>query len=148
LGIKWYRKDEKVKPIHWVGPTKKDLSKFATPIKQIFGYALYLAQRGLTHPDTKLMKGKLRAVTEIRVDQDGDTFRAVYTAKIGEVVYALHAFQKKSAQGTRTPQRHLDLIAQRLKEALRYHERVYTKKISAQSPARTPRSTDGDSRRR
>ena len=37
-------------------------------------------------------------------------------------VYVLHVFQKKSASGIATPQRHLDLIKQRLREAVRIHE--------------------------
>lgn len=50
-------------------------------------------------------------------DHDGDTFRAVYTVKFAEVVYILHAFQKKSKKGIATPKKDLDLIKQRLRLA-------------------------------
>jgi phage-related protein len=51
-------------------------------------------------------------------DQKG----AVYTVKIGDVVYALHAFQKKSARGIATPKAEIALIKQRLKEASIHYE--------------------------
>jgi Phage derived protein Gp49-like (DUF891) len=47
-----------------------------------------------------------------------DTSRAVYAVKIGEKIYVLHAFQKKSKQGIKTPQSDVDLIKQRYKDAL------------------------------
>lgn len=50
-------------------------------------------------------------------DFDGNTFRAVYTAKIKGVIYVLHAFQKKSRKGIATPKAELDKIKRRLKEA-------------------------------
>jgi phage-related protein len=49
---------------------------------------------------------------------DTDTYRAVYAVKIGEKIYVLHAFQKKSKQGIKTPQSDVDLIKQRYKDAL------------------------------
>ena len=53
---------------------------------------------------------------------DGDAYRAVYAVRFEDAVYVLHVFQKKSASGIATPQRHLDLIRQRLREAIRIHE--------------------------
>jgi phage-related protein len=50
-------------------------------------------------------------------DHDGNTYRAVYTVRFAEVVYVLHAFQKKSKRGSKTPQRELDLIKARLRRA-------------------------------
>ncbi len=48
---------------------------------------------------------------------DRDTFRAVYTVKFATAIYVLHAFQKKSKSGIKTPVVDLDLIRQRLKAA-------------------------------
>jgi phage-related protein len=67
------------------------------------------------------MKGSLREVTEIVSDFDGDTFRAMYTTRIGSEVYVLHAFQKKSKKGAATPQHELDVIESRLKAAKQVH---------------------------
>ena len=63
------------------------------------------------------MRGIGSGVGEIVARYDTDTYRAVYTVKIGEKIYVLHAFQKKSTRGIRTPKREIDLINQRLKIA-------------------------------
>ena len=57
------------------------------------------------------------AVLEVVDDFDGDTYRAVYTVRFREVVYVLHAFQKKSTRGIETPKREMDLITLRLNRA-------------------------------
>jgi phage-related protein len=45
----------------------------------------------------------------------GDAFRVVYTVQIGEDIWVIHAFQKKSTQGIKTPKHEIDLIHERLK---------------------------------
>ena len=67
------------------------------------------------------MKQNLRDVMEIAVDV-GDAYRACYTIKLGDSLYVLDAFQKKSKSGISTPRRDLDRIETRLKEARRHHE--------------------------
>ena len=59
---------------------------------------------------------------EIIARHDGDTFRAVYTVRFGEVVYVLHVFQKKSKRGIATPKKPLELICKRLKIAEQDHK--------------------------
>jgi len=46
----------------------------------------------------------------------GDAFRLVYAVQIADEIWIVHAFQKKSTQGVKTPQRELDLIHDRLKK--------------------------------
>jgi len=82
------------------------------------GYALYMAQLGDKSPSVKPLKGFGGAsVLEVVEDYDGDTYRAVYTVKFAGRVYVLHAFQKKSKHGIKTPQHEIDLIKSRLKRA-------------------------------
>jgi phage-related protein len=82
------------------------------------GYALYRAQVGSKHENAKPLKGFGGAgVLEIVADHVGDTFRAVYTVKFATAVYVLHAFQKKSKAGIKTPAEDLELIRRRLKVA-------------------------------
>jgi phage-related protein len=82
------------------------------------GYALYVAQQGGRHRDTKVLSGFGGAgVVEVMKDFRGDTFRAVYTLRHEGAVYVLHAFQKKSKTGRATPLRDMQLIRQRLREA-------------------------------
>ncbi len=107
-----------VKPVIWVGSSRKDLREFPDPVRDHIGYALYVAQYGGKHRDAKVMTGFGGAgVVEVVKDYRGDTFRAVYTLRHAGVVYVLHAFQKKSKSGRETPRRDMDLVKQRLREA-------------------------------
>ncbi len=105
-------------PLKWVGSSKKDLSAFPAKVKEVMGFALRVAQKGEKHPDAKPLRGFNGAgVLEIVEDYDGDTYRSVYTIKLKGVVYVLHAFQKKSKTGSKTPKPEIDKIKQRLKSA-------------------------------
>ena len=74
-------------------------------------------------PNAKPLKGFGGAsVLEIVEDNDGDTYRAVYTVKFPLAVYVLHVFQKKSKKGMATPKRDLDLIDERLKRAESHYQ--------------------------
>ena len=61
---------------------------------------------------------------EIVSDFDGNTFRAVYTVRLRGVIYVLHAFQKKSRKGIKTPQNEIEKISSRLKDAEALHRRA------------------------
>ena len=107
-----------LKPVIWVGTSRKDLREFPEPVQDHMGYALYLAQCGGKHRDTKTLSGFAGAgVVEIVKDYRVDTFRAVYTLRYAGTVYVLHAFQKKSKTGRETPLRDMELIKQRLRQA-------------------------------
>ncbi len=54
---------------------------------------------------------------EIVVNEDTDTYRAVYTVRFENAVYVLHCFQKKSKSGAATPQKDIDLVKTRLAAA-------------------------------
>ena len=109
-------------PLFWVGSSRHDLRRFPERVKDVMGYALHLAQIGMKHPRTKPLKGFGGAgVLEIVEDHAGDTYRAVYTVRFSTGVYVLHAFQKKSRRGTRTPKKDLDLVRQRLARAEIHH---------------------------
>jgi phage-related protein len=105
-------------PLEFIGTSREDLSEFPLRVKYSIGFALRSAQKGGKHPDAKPLKGfKGAGVLEIVSDFDGNTFRAVYTIGIKGVIYVLHAFQKKSKTGIKTPQAELDKIRRRLREA-------------------------------
>jgi phage-related protein len=110
--------DPSLKPVIWVGSSRRDLRAFPEPVQDHMGYALYIAQRGGKHRDTKTLSGFGGAgVVEVVKDFRGDTFRAVYTLRYAGAVYVLHAFQKKSKTGSETARRDLELVKQRLREA-------------------------------
>lgn len=87
-------------------------------VRDVFGYALFLAQSGLRHLQAKSLSGfGSGGVLEVVEDDNDATFRAVYTIRYENAVYVLHCFQKKSKRGINTPKSDMDLIKQRLKAA-------------------------------
>ncbi|HLY57418.1 MAG TPA: type II toxin-antitoxin system RelE/ParE family toxin [Stellaceae bacterium] len=113
------------KPLDWVGSSKKDFLAFPEVVKDEMGTALGLAQFGGKHPSAKPWKGQGPGVFELVEDHDGDTYRAVYTVRFAEVVYVLHAFQKKSPSGIRTARTDIEMVERRLKAAQQDHEARY-----------------------
>src|SRR5690349_12505249 len=110
------------KPVFWVASSRKDLKKFPKGVRQVVGQALFEAQTGGKHPDAKPLKGfGGSGVLEVVEDDDGKTYRAVYTVKFAGAVYVLHAFQKKSKEGGKTPPQEIEKIKARLKEAAKHH---------------------------
>lgn len=93
------------KKLIWMGSSKKDLKRFPEEVKRNVGYALHFAQEGVTHPSCKLLKGYGSGVYEIIEDYNTDTYRAVYLVRFEKIIYVIHAFQKKSKEGIKTPQR-------------------------------------------
>ena len=109
--------NEAMKDVTWIGDSREQVRRFPKTVRRTGGEALRFARRGAKHPKAKPMRGIGSGVWEIVAYYDTDTYRAVYTVKIGEKIYVLHAFQKKSTRGIRTPKREIDLIKQRLKIA-------------------------------
>jgi phage-related protein len=108
----------KIKTLIWVGSSRRDLKAFPDEVKDGMGYALYQAQIGQKAPTAKPLRGFGGAgVLEVVEDHRGGTYRAVYTVNFSNLVYVLHAFQKKSKKGIETPKSDLDLINRRLKVA-------------------------------
>lgn len=106
------------KRLDWIGDSRQRFGEFPGPVMQQMGCALYQAQTGDKSPAAKPLKGIGGAgVLEVVENYDGDTYRAIYTVKFAGVVYVLHAFQKKSKRGVKTPQHEIELIHTRLKRA-------------------------------
>ena len=104
-------------PLDWVCSAKKDLLAFPEPVIDRMGYALGVAQLGGKHPHAKPRKGDGSGVFEVVEDFSGDTYRAVYTVRFAEVIYVLHAFQKKSTKGIATAATDVAMIKARLRLA-------------------------------
>ncbi len=110
--------DKALKQVIWIGSSRKDISAFPSEAKRSIGQALYTAQMGDTDPATKPLKG-FRGVQVMEIVErcDTDAYRTVYTAQLGNLIYVLHAFKKKSKRGIETPKKDIDLIKNRLSEA-------------------------------
>ena len=107
-----------MKPLGWIGSSKRDLVSFPAAVVREISHALYIAQIGRKHASAKPLVGfGGAAVLEIIEDYSGSTYRAVYTLRFAEVVYVLHAFQKKSRRGISTPRQEIDEVKARLQVA-------------------------------
>jgi phage-related protein len=111
-----------------MGSSLKDLKRFPAKVQNRIGYALSLVQEGEEPVSAKALRGfGGRAILELVDNFDSDTYRAVYTVRFAEVVYILHAFQKKAKSGIATPQQDIELIKVRLQDA-EIHHRARTEK--------------------
>ena len=110
------------KPVFWIGSSRRDLRAMPEQVRRDIGKALYTAQQGATDPKAKPLKGfGGTRVMEIAERDPSGTYRAVYTAQLGDYVYVLHVFQKKSKRGIATPKRDIDLVRSRLVDAQRHY---------------------------
>jgi len=98
-------------------------------VRRECGYALYLAQLGMSGLNVKALKGFGGAgVLQTVASHHGVTYRVVYTVVFAKAVFVLHAFQKKSKRGSTTPRKEIDLIRTRLAVAERAYRDLYERK--------------------
>lgn len=105
-----------MKPVRFFGDSLKCLREFPEDAKQDAGYQLDKVQRGDQPDDFKPMPSIGKGVEEIRVWDDAGTYRGIYTARIADAVYVLHAFQKKTQA---TPKRDMDIARERFAKLIR-----------------------------
>ena|SRR5579862_3753157 len=103
-----------LKKLSWMGSSKDDLKSMPSAVQREIGFSLHQTQEGKTPLNSKPLTGIGHGVMEIVSDHNKNTYRAVYIAKLGDDIYVLHSFQKKSKTGIKTPKQELDLIKQRL----------------------------------
>jgi phage-related protein len=101
--------------ISWIKAALRDFQAFPAAVQEQITTALRIAARGEKADKAKPMKGLGTGVFEIALAYQGNAYRAVYAVQLGEDVWVVHAFQKKSIQGIKTPKREIDLIHARLK---------------------------------
>jgi len=101
--------------ISWLKGARRDFDAFPDDVQSDMRDALTLAAEGERSGAAKPFKGVDGGVFEIALRHRGDAFRAIYAVKIDVDIWAIHAFQKKSKSGVKTPQMEIDLIRERLK---------------------------------
>jgi phage-related protein len=110
------------RPISWIRAALRDFETFPEDARTICLAALTIAAEGGKTDIAKPMKALGSGVFEIALPHRGNAFRVVYAVQLGEELWVVHAFQKKSKQGIKTPQREIELVRERLrrlKEMLR-----------------------------
>ena len=104
-----------MKKIQFLGDSLKSLREFPEDAKQDVGYQLDKVQRGEQPDDFKPMPSIGKGVEEIRVRDDSGIYRVIYTARLADAVYVLHAFQKKTQT---TAKRDIALATKRYAELM------------------------------
>ena len=105
-----------MKVIRFLGDSLKCLRSFPDDARQDAGYQLDKVQRGEYPDDFKPMPSIGKGVEEIRIWDDSGTFRIIYTARLADAVYVLHAFQKKTQA---TSKRDLELAKSRFSDLMK-----------------------------
>jgi phage-related protein len=105
----------RTRPVSWIRSALKEFEAFPEGARSICLTALTVAAAGGKADIAKPMRGMGSGVFEIALPFRGDAFRVVYAVQLAEEIWVVHAFQKKSTQGIKTPKREIDLIQDRLK---------------------------------
>lgn len=106
-----------LRPLVWLGNSKRNIQAFPKGAQKMIGDELQLIQFGGMPKDAKPFKGVGSGVIEIALRYEGDAYRTVVALQLGERIYVLHAFQKKSKKGRATPRQDVELIKQRYAQA-------------------------------
>jgi phage-related protein len=105
----------RTRPVSWIRAALKEFQTFPERARSICLTALTIAAEGGKADVAKPMHGLGSGVFEIALAFRGDAFRVVYAVQLAEEIWVVHAFQKKSTQGIKTPKREIDLIRDRIK---------------------------------
>ena len=106
----------KTRPISWIKAALKKFARFPSDAQTICMTALTIAAENGKADIAKPFKGVGSGVFEIALPLRGNAFRVVYAVQMGDEIWVIHAFQKKSTQGIKTPLHEVELIESRLKK--------------------------------
>jgi phage-related protein len=106
-----------LRPLVWIGNAKRSLQAFPKGAQKIIGDELQLIQFGGMPKDAKPFEGVGSSVFEIALRYDAEAYRTLLAVQLGEKIFVLHAFQKRSKRGIATPKHEVELIKQRYAEA-------------------------------
>ena len=103
------------RPVSWIKSARKDFEEFPAGAQDEMLRALTIVAEG-GHPDiAKPLKGFGSGILELALRFRGDAYRVVYAVQLGDDVWIIHAFQKKSKTGIKTPRHEIGLVRERLK---------------------------------
>lgn len=103
------------RPISWINAAKKDFLDFPGKTQEIILTALTIAADGGKADIAKPLKGLGSGVFEVALPYRGDAYRVVYAVQMGDEIWVIHAFKKKSNEGIKTPKQEIELVKNRLK---------------------------------
>jgi phage-related protein len=103
------------RPVSWSRAALREFENFPEAVKSTCLTVLTIAAEGGKADIAKPMQGLGSGVLEITLVHRGDAFRVVYAVQLGQDIWVVHAFQKKSVRGIKTPKSGIDLVKVRLK---------------------------------
>ena len=101
--------------VSWLKAALRAFEDFPEQICRQIAFGLDRAAGGGKADNAKPLHGIDGGVFEVTADDRSGTYRAVYALKVGDDIWVVHAFHKKSVRGIKTPQREIDLIRERIK---------------------------------
>ncbi len=104
------------RPVFWVKAARKTFERFPAGARERIVQALDIATEGRMATITKPMKGLGSGVFEIALKYRSDAYRVVYAVQLGDMLWVVHSFQKKSTTGIKTSKGDIDVIRSRLKQ--------------------------------
>ncbi|HUE20690.1 MAG TPA: type II toxin-antitoxin system RelE/ParE family toxin [Bryobacteraceae bacterium] len=112
--VVWASRRRKTRPVSWIKASLRKSKGFRKePSRSVA--ALTIAAEGGTAAIAYPVHGMGPGVFEIALPFRGDAFRLVYAVQLADEIWVVHAFQKKSTQGSKTPKREVDWVKDRLK---------------------------------
>lgn len=110
------------RPISWIRAARKVYEKFPLTVQDRVNTALTIAAEGAKADIAKPLKGLGSGVMEIAIRYRTDAYRVIYAIEISGRLWVIHAFQKKSKIGIRTPKAEIDLIRKRIRFLKEYND--------------------------
>lgn len=104
------------KPVEFRGDSLDALREFPESARREAGFQIDKVQLGQEPDDWKPMTTVGTGVKEIRIRDEAGAFRVIYVAKLADVVYVLHCFQKKTQT---TSQKDIQLARRRFADLMR-----------------------------
>jgi len=104
----------KSRPVSWIKAARRDFDAFPQAAKDVLVDALTVVAEGGTPAIAKPLVGLGSGLIELALAQRGGAYRLVYALQIDTDIWVIHAFEKKSKTGIKTPKHEIDLIIERL----------------------------------
>ncbi|MGA7884595.1 MAG: type II toxin-antitoxin system RelE/ParE family toxin [Acidobacteriaceae bacterium] len=105
-----------MKPVRFLGNSRRVLREFPKSARQEAGYQLERIQMGLSAEDFKPMPSIGKGVEEMRIREESGAYRVIYTARLTDAVYVIHAFRKKTRA---TSRRDIEIARERFQQLMR-----------------------------
>ncbi|WP_298287234.1 type II toxin-antitoxin system RelE/ParE family toxin [Novosphingobium sp.] len=104
-----------LRDISWIKGALKDFKTFPLSAQQKAARGLTQIAEGDTPEIAKPMTGLGTGVWELAIKERGNAFRVIYALQLGDDIWVVHAFQKKSTSGIATPKHEIDVVKERIK---------------------------------